>query len=66
MGSRVGGLVGINRGTITAAYATGAVASNGNPAARLPGHFVGGLVGENSGSITASYATGAASAGRPG
>ena len=63
VGSRVGGLAGINRGAIAAAYATGAVASNGDPAARLPGHFVGGLVGENSGSIAASYATGAASGG---
>ena len=44
----VGGLVGENRGTITASYATGTVSGE---------DYVGGLVGENGGTITASYAT---------
>ncbi|TMU14668.1 hypothetical protein E0L35_24220, partial [Halomonas sp. ATBC28] len=49
----VGGLVGYNRGgTITHAYATGAVSGN---------KAVGGLVGINNGSITHAYATGAVS-----
>ena len=49
--ANVGGLVGRNRGTITACYATGD--ANG-------AFYVGGLVGENSGSgtIRACYATG--------
>ena len=48
--SRVGGLVGSNRGTISQSYATGSVTSNNNS--------VGGLVGGNSGTISQSYATG--------
>jgi len=63
VGSRAGGLVGINMGAITAAGATGAVASNANPAPQQPGHDIGGLVGANAGTITASYATGAATGG---
>ena len=50
----VGGLVGLNGGTITASYATGAVDGG-------DGHdLVGGLVGQNvnGGTITASYAGG--------
>ena len=44
-----GGLVGENRGTITASYVTG----------RVRGEIVGGLVGQNrQGNIAASYATG--------
>ena len=46
---RVGGLVGENRGSVTASYATGRVSGDSK---------VGGLVGENRGSVTASYATG--------
>ena len=45
----VGGLVGENRGGVTASYATGRVSGNSE---------VGGLVGENRGGVTASYATG--------
>ena len=52
-GSYIGGLVGRNRGTVTASYATGSVSG---------GRQVGGLVGENyqtsltvRGSVTASY-----------
>ena len=59
-GSYIGGLVGFQgRGSITASYATGAVAGNdGN------GDNVGGLVGyQGGGSITASYATGAVAGG---
>ncbi len=46
----VGGLVGLNRGTISNSYATGSVTGNGD--------FVGGLVGDNNGTITHSHATG--------
>ncbi len=50
--SRIGGLVGLNHGTINGgSYATGAVT----------GYIVGGLVGENRGIINNSYATGAVS-----
>ena len=54
----IGGLVGFSRGSITASYATGAVAGGaGNDS-------VGGLVGyQYEGSITASYATGDADGG---
>ena len=45
----VGGLVGINVGSLTACYSTGDVSGNG---------AVGGLVGENDGFLTACYATG--------
>ncbi len=45
-----GGLVGTNRGTITNAYATGGVSSNGLE--------VGGLAGDNFGTISNSYASG--------
>ena len=45
----VGGLVGENRGGVTAGYATGRVSGNSE---------VGGLVGQNRGGVTASYATG--------
>ena len=47
--SAVGGLVGINRGSIVASYATGLVLGVGLA-------FGGGLVGVNTGSIAASYA----------
>jgi len=50
--AEVGGLVGRNDGTITAAYSRSPVKATGN------GAKVGGLVGGNSGPITASYATG--------
>ena len=45
----VGGLVGNNRGTISACYATGDATGTS---------WVGGLVGENDGTISACYATG--------
>ena len=46
----VGGLVGMNVGTITNSYAKGSITSTGS--------IVGGLVGKNVGTITNSYATG--------
>ena len=51
----VGALAGLNRGTISASYATGAVTDTG------VGVAVGGLVGTNEGSITSSYSTAAVS-----
>jgi hypothetical protein len=45
----VGGLVGVNAGTVTASNATGTVTGNAS---------VGGLVGVNAGTVTASNATG--------
>ncbi|WP_419234100.1 GLUG motif-containing protein [Aliarcobacter cryaerophilus] len=48
----VGGLVGVNDGTITNSYATGTLSGNS---------YVGGLVGFNDGTITNSYATGSLS-----
>ena len=65
-GTRVGGLVGINAGAITAAYATGTASTSGNapwPASIGPNHVVGGLVGHNSGSIVATYAANTVSGG---
>ena len=65
-GTRVGGLVGINDGAITAAYATGTARSSGDapwPARLGPNHVVGGLVGHNGGSITASYVSNTVSGG---
>ena len=53
-GTRLGGLVGANRGPIRASYATGAVAGSS-----IHSNYIGGLVGESGGDITASYATGA-------
>ena len=52
-GTRLGGLVGTNRGPIRASYATGAVAGSS-----IHSNRIGGLVGESGGDITASYATG--------
>ena len=58
-GNFIGGLVGYqSQGSITASYATGAVAGGDGGNDR-----VGGLVGESQGSITASYATGDADGG---
>ena len=48
-GGVVGGLVGVNGGTVTAGYATGRVSGSGGA--------IGGLAGSNSGAITAGYAT---------
>ena len=48
----VGGLVGINRGSISSSYATGSVSGNDQ---------VGGLVGANGRSISSSYAIGSVS-----
>ena len=65
-GTRVGGLVGINDGAITAAYATGTARSSGDApwqASLGPSDVVGGLVGHNGGSITASYVSGSVSGG---
>ena len=65
-GTRVGGLVGINAGAITAAYATGTARSSGDaprPLSLGPSEVVGGLVAHNSGSITASYVSGSVSGG---
>ena len=45
-----GGLMGHNSGTITAAYAAGAVKGKGGSSS-----FIGGLVGDNNGTMTASY-----------
>ncbi|ULO05930.1 S-layer homology domain-containing protein [Paenibacillus sp. 19GGS1-52] len=53
-GSSVGGLVGINEGTISNSSATGSVSG---------GDGVGGLVGDNPGTISNSYATGNVSGG---
>lgn len=54
-GNRVGGLVGINRGTVSKASASGSVSGES--------YYVGGLVGANyGGSISDSYATGDVSA----
>ena len=47
---RVGGLVGVNEGSIVGSYSTGAVSSTSNNNARL-----GGLVASNYGRISASY-----------
>ncbi len=51
-----GGLVGFNNGTITNAYATGAVNAS-------TVQFVGGLVGQNQGTINEAFASGAVSGG---
>ena len=48
----VGGLVGLNAGTVTASFATGI------PTARGQGSAIGGLVGQSSGPIMNCYATG--------
>jgi filamentous hemagglutinin family protein len=50
--SSVGGLAGVNFGTISSSYVTGSVSGSGdgNP-------FVGGLVGENEGTVTNTYAS---------
>jgi len=53
-GNGVGGLVGVNTGTISNSFATGSVSA---------GNYVGGLVGHNYGTISNSYATGSVSAG---
>ncbi|AJY45865.1 hypothetical protein TM49_09545 [Martelella endophytica] len=50
-----GGLVGVNAGTISNAYATGSVMGSGD--------FVGGLVGFNRGTISNAYATGSVAGG---
>jgi filamentous hemagglutinin family protein len=56
--SYVGELVGFSQGSITNAFATGAVGGSG--------WFLGGLVGWNAGSITNAYATGAVTTGAGG
>ena len=58
----IGGLVGINNGTISNAYATGNVSTDSNSSG-LPSRSIGGLVGHNSGNISNAYATGNVSAG---
>ena len=54
----VGGLAGINNGTVTNSYATGSV--NGGPGNN---DHIGGLAGSNNGMITNSYATGSVNGG---
>ena len=49
----VGGLVGVNRGTISRTYSSAAVTGTGAD--------IGGLVGDNSGALSQSYATGTVS-----
>ena len=62
--ARVGGLVGVNKGTITASYAAGNVtATNSVSGTELNKGLSGGLAGINSGTITASYARGDVSSG---
>ncbi len=58
----LGGLVGLNSGSITNAYATGSVTANLTQTSSAAAGFIGGLVGANYGSsatITNAYATGA-------
>jgi hypothetical protein len=50
--SGVGGLVGMNNGSVSNCYSTGSVVGDGSR------YGIGGLVGSNSGSITASYSGG--------
>ena len=50
-GNWVGGLVGHNKGTVSASYVTGRVASRG-----AGGEYAGGLAGSNGGTIRTSYA----------
>ena len=60
----LGGLVGLNSGSITNAYATGSVTANLTQTSSSAAGFVGGLVGANYGSsatIANAYATGAVS-----
>jgi hypothetical protein len=45
----VGGLVGVNKGTVTNSYSTGSVTG---------GMWAGGLVGQNEGTVSSSYSTG--------
>ena len=52
---KLGGLVGVNRGSIRTSYAVGQVYSGGG---RLANEYMGGLVGYNEGSVSASYANG--------
>ena len=54
VGDHIGGLVGLNSGTITTSYAHNSTADGGAGI----GDYVGGLVGRNNGNISASYATG--------
>ena len=56
-GNMRGGLVGLNRGTVTGSVATGAVSGSSASVA------LGGLVGRNAGSISGSAATGVVSGG---
>jgi len=50
-GTYVGGLVGVNYGTVSNSYSTGTVSGGKN-------HCVGGLVGYNEGTVSNSYSTG--------
>ena len=51
--SEVGGLIGVNNGTLENSFSTGSVSSG-----VATGSYAGGLVGKNYGSISKSYATG--------
>jgi len=55
-GAAVGGLVGLNRGSVSRSYATGTVVGGDSA-------YVGGLVGVNFGSLSSSYSTGAVAGG---
>jgi len=56
-----GGLVGLNSGTLTSCYATGAVTVTATATSEYDAS-AGGLVGRNSGTLTSCYATGAVTA----
>ena len=56
--AQAGGLVGRNRGSISASFATGDVSVDGITGNPLDDGYAGGLVGVNSGAITAAYAWG--------
>ncbi|MGA9794528.1 MAG: GLUG motif-containing protein [Rhizomicrobium sp.] len=61
-GADIGGLLGVNFGTVSQSYATGAVTSGGSASSAITTE-TGGLVGANLGMIAQSYATGTVSAG---
>ncbi len=57
-----GGLVGLNDGAVTQAYASGAVTDTGGVSGAADGSYLGGLVGFNDGQISYAYSLGAVSA----
>ena len=58
-GGSLGGLIGSNAGTVSNAYAVGAVTNDGSVA----GGAVGGLVGANTGTVSGAWASGAVGVG---